>query len=190
MQICGLILLSWGFLGWCSLVFVVFSLAFSLGIMLCVTHARKKYIADLETLDALFMIGDMLKANMTRAITVMSTTQTIKFSIFFALGCMAGWGARDLFQFHHTYVVNNVEVIDNANREQGRYAMAFGDTHLQFDTTFCADYNPQFPIGIKLEVLVYEDRGSCWSISNHKLGYKIQRQGEINERKETRTAAR
>lgn len=87
MSVCGLILLSWGFLGWCSLVFVVFSLAFFLAIMWYVGHARKKYIADLETLDALFMIGEALKANMTRAITVMSTTQAIKFSLAFALGC-------------------------------------------------------------------------------------------------------
>lgn len=85
MQIFGLILHSWGFLGWCSLAFVVFSLAFYLGITLCVMHARKKYIADLGTLDALFMIGGMLKANMSRAITVMNTTQTIKFVLVFIL---------------------------------------------------------------------------------------------------------
>lgn len=87
MSICGLILPFLGLWGWCLLVFAVFSLAFYLGITLCVMHARKKYIADLEVLDALFMIGDMLKANMTKAITVMSTTQAIKFSLAFALGC-------------------------------------------------------------------------------------------------------
>lgn len=110
-------------------------------------------------------------------------------SAVFGLSCfIGGWLARDLNQFHHTYIVNGVDVIDNSNREAGRYVLAYADTHLEFDTTFCPDYIPQFPIGVRLEVLVYEDRGACWSISNKKLGYKVRR-GENDER-QRKTATR
>ena len=73
-------------------------------------------------------------------------------------------------QYRHTYVLNDIHVI--RKDDNNKFLLAFNDTHLAFETKFCLDYIPTFEPGMVISVLVYEDRGDCWSVANHKLGYK------------------
>lgn len=88
-------------------------------------------------------------------------------------GLIVGYALHDLWQFHHTYVLNDLTVVHKISESE--WVMMFNDNHDRFTTKFCADYLPKFREGTVLKSLVYEDRGECWSISNKKLGFIIDR---------------
>jgi hypothetical protein len=50
--------------------------------------------------------------------------------------------------------------------------------HIHFLATFCGDYTPQFQAGSTLSLLRYEDRGSCWGLTNEHAGYLIERSAD------------
>ena len=50
--------------------------------------------------------------------------------------------------------------------------------HIHFLATFCGDYTPQFQAGSTLSLLRYEDRGSCWGLTNEHAGYLIERSND------------
>ena len=80
---------------------------------------------------------------------------------------------HDLEQFHHTYVLSGLRVVQRHDAQ--RFTFAFEDNGQSFTTKLCANYRPQFDSGMTLKVLVYQDRGQCWDISNRKLGYILAR---------------
>ena len=94
-------------------------------------------------------------------------------SVGLAIGFVTGYTARELRQYSKTYVLNDLYVIRKDSDE--RFLLAFNDTHLPFEVNFCTDYKPTFQPGMMLSVLIYEDRGECWSVANQKLGYKYAR---------------
>jgi hypothetical protein len=88
-----------------------------------------------------------------------------------------GIGWRDLHQFRHTYILN--DLIYDGMTPDGMYAMHFLDNGRPFKTRFCSDYLPQWKVPAHIKELVYEDREDanppCWSIADSKLGYILDR---------------
>lgn len=88
------------------------------------------------------------------------------------LGVGIGYGSRDLQQFHHTYVLNDVQVL---RRDSHELYLMQTSAHQPFEMKFCPDYTPDLDEGSLLKVIVYEDRGECKSVSDKKLGYIVAR---------------
>lgn len=90
-----------------------------------------------------------------------------------AISMVCGYAVRDLWQFHHTYVLNDLTVVHKVSESE--WVLMFNENHTSFTTKFCDDYLPQFQEGTRIKIMVYEDRGTCWSVSNKKLGYIVDR---------------
>ena len=88
-----------------------------------------------------------------------------------AFGVLAGYVIRDLKQFHHTYVLNDVSILRKDAAD--RYLMRVGNQI--FEMQFCSDFTPDFDPDTLLKVIVYEDRGTCQSVSDSRLGYILAR---------------
>lgn len=78
--------------------------------------------------------------------------------------------------YNHTYSLHDVRILQHYATDHWRMAVGYQE----FDTVFCPDYKPQFDVGMTLLLLKYEDKGTCWSINNHKLGYIILRDKQGN----------
>lgn len=89
-----------------------------------------------------------------------------------ALGLTLGWSLHAAKQFNHTYVLNDVKVLER--QADNRYLLQT-DHHVDFTFKTCPDSTVDWLAGSKLKVLVYEDRGSCASVSDKQLGYVVYR---------------
>src|SRR5262249_9753196 len=84
-----------------------------------------------------------------------------------------GYAIRDFQKFHATYVLDDVHLLQRGSNPV-LSAMQI-DQGQVFWFRFCDDYVPDLDLGSTLKTIVYEDRGHCKSISNHKLGYIVLR---------------
>lgn len=97
-----------------------------------------------------------------------------------ALAFALGFVAHDVMRLmhveseaKHVYTLTHVLV----RRQDGNdaYQMQLQDTHELFEAKFCPDYLPPLEEGMLLKLLVYEDKGTCWSVRGPKLGYLFVR---------------
>ena len=87
------------------------------------------------------------------------------------VGCLLGWFGRDLWLLNNLYVSSDLYVIDHPSNDTYRFLDA---QHNLFPKRFC-DYIPDLDNNSKISYVFYEDRGSCWSLSHHKLTFKVVR---------------
>lgn len=78
------------------------------------------------------------------------------------------------------YTLSNVHVDSYASGDTPgyHYWLTYSSEtsgHIRFLATFCSDYQPQFEPGSTLNLLRYEDRGSCWGLKSESAGYLIRR---------------
>jgi hypothetical protein len=99
-------------------------------------------------------------------------------SSYLTVGLVVGFFSGHIYEqlkhYKKTFVLNDLQIVKKYEPEE-KYLLAFSDTHLSFVTKICDDYKPNFQEGAKLKLLVYEDRGTCWSVAGEKLGYKYER---------------
>lgn len=99
-----------------------------------------------------------------------------------ALGCLLGYAYRDLQQFRHTYILHDLQIMQQQGEDT--FQFAFSDNQgTPFVTRFCPLRNgklPPFRPGLQLRTLVYEDKGDCWNVDDPrgKLGYIFYRPKE------------
>lgn len=93
-------------------------------------------------------------------------------AVTLAIGLMLGWLLHSAHQFNHTYVLNDVKVI---RRQSDSFYLLQTDHHVDFTFKACPDSKIDWLEGSTLKVLVYEDRGSCASISDKRFGYLVKR---------------
>lgn len=88
---------------------------------------------------------------------------------------LIGWMTASVIQYYHVYRIDDVLIIAKRNTDSGPEFDMYAPRKGEFTTRFCPDYVPPFRAGLRLEKLVYEDRGMCWSVVASKLGYIFSR---------------
>ena len=101
--------------------------------------------------------------------------------LMLALGTVpAAIALAKYFARYPTYTIENIHVDAYAQGDTPGYHfwMTYHSQtagHIRFLATFCPDYEPQFEPGSTLDLLRYEDRGSCWGLRSDYAGYLIRR---------------
>jgi hypothetical protein len=100
-----------------------------------------------------------------------STRKGLERTGLISVAFIAGYFTREIHQFNNTYVLHDVQVLRRDKPDM--YSMRIGA--LQFEVKFCPDLLPDLDEGSLLKVLVYEERGTCKSVHDKRLGFIVAR---------------
>jgi hypothetical protein len=132
----------------------------------------------------------------TKKVTQATKIVGVIVAVVAASGISFDLGARYEATKHESDVYRNSDVltsitIDSFNPNTGDFlyrSEEVGGGITQYGSRFCPDYIPAFKPGLRLSVIVYEDRKTCWSIADKRLGYIVdpkQRRQEISYEHDT-----
>jgi len=88
------------------------------------------------------------------------------------IGFFTGYFTRELKQFDRTDTIHNIKIVSTL--PERKYVYEILSNHEQDRTQFCEDFDPKFPKDSVLEYVTFENRVSCWSVADKRLGYKYK----------------
>jgi hypothetical protein len=150
---------------------VLLFLGCCLGILSIWTAARRLKTGE-SIRDILMLTGAFYLTPIRNLAVIISTTQTIKFMLAFALGILAGWKANDIWQRSAADVITNIHFLRQEAPDKWHVETT---SHSDYTLKFCPAYLPQIDAGSTAEFMKFHQKPDCIDVSGPHHGFKFYR---------------